>query len=454
MTVFRILPNGARRRLPGGSVRALGANGPRYYDIVGATSLGVDAGGAALPLVPLVGQCWLTFAVAGALTPAGTIGQTTLTFAVAGALSGVVSLGGAALLGFNLLASLTPVRSVIGTTAVDFATGGRLARSRSVQGRSGIGLYALGQVSVSAPIGLSGNFRIGIRIKGTLTAKAGQKWRDLWRNVYEKRRALLNAIDANNRTLAKEAGVLAGATATALVQTNTRVDLVDGKVTAEAQRVTVLTGQVGNVEGTQTAQGTAISNLQATQTSQGNTLTSHSQQLISVQSSITTLDGRTITNASATTALDARVTINEQGVAQAKSTWGLYLTVGNLISGVQSINNGIISEFNVAAHVFRIMSPAGADGTEYRDGYFRVWKNGFQKIIGNGFGANGDLMEWFGPNIGVGACTPANCIECKTTSGTTIIRGAVSGSGSLEITNTLLTLKDAGGVVRSRWGMW
>ncbi|HBN54762.1 MAG TPA: hypothetical protein DD456_12270, partial [Stenotrophomonas sp.] len=432
MTVFRILPNGARRRLPGGSVRALGANGPRYYDVVGATSLGVDAGGAALPLVPLVGQSWLSFTLAGALTPAGALGQTKLAFAVSGALSGVVNLGGAALLGFNLLASLTPVRSVAGAAAVDFATGGRLARSRSVRGRSGIGLYALGQVAAS--IGLRGSFRVGVRIKGTLTEKAGQKWRDLWSDVYETRRTLLNAIDANNRELAKEAQLLAGANASAIVQTNTRVDIVDGKVTAEAQRVTVLTGKVTNIEGTQTAQGTVISNLETTQTSQGNTLTSHSQQLVNVQSSITTLDGKVTVNANATTALDARVSVNEQGITEAKATWGVYLTVGNVISGVQSINNGIISEFNVAAHVFRIMSPAGADGTEYRDGYFRVWKNGFQTIIGNGFGANGDLMVWFGPNIGVGACTQANCIECKTTSGTTIIRGAVSGSGSLEIT--------------------
>lgn len=452
MTVFRILPNGARRRLPGGSVRALGANGPRYYDVVGATSLGVAAGGAAQPLVPLVGQSWLSFTLAGSLTPAGTIGHATLSFGMVGVLSGAVSLSGAAVLGFNSLASLTPTRSIQGAAAVEFAAVGHISRSRSISGRSSVGLDALGQMSAS--IALRGRFRVGIRIRGDLTAKAGQKWRDLWLAVYEKRQALLNAIDANNLELAKQAGVLAGANASAIVQTNTRVDLVDGRVTTEAQRVTVLTGRVGNVEGTQTAQGTAISNLQTTQTSQGNTLTSHSQQLVSVQSSITTLDGKVTTNANATTALDARVSVNELGITQAKATWGVYLTVGNVISGVQSINNGIISEFNVAAHVFRIMSPAGADGTEYRDGYFRVWKSGFQKIIGNGFGANGDLMEWFGPNIGVAACTQANCIECKTTSGTTIIRGAVSGSGSLEITNTLLTLKDAGGVVRSRWGMW
>ncbi len=426
MTVFRILPNGARRRLPGGSVRALGANGPRYYDVVGATSLGVAAGGAAQPLVPLVGQSWLSFTLAGSLTPAGTIGHATLSFGMVGVLSGVVSLSGAAVLGFNSLASLTPTRSIHGATAVQFAAGGQLSRSRSISGRSSVGLDALGQMSAS--IALRGRFRVGIRISGDLTAKAGQKWRELWLAVYEKRQALLNAIDANNLELAKQAGVLAGANASAIVQTNTRVDLVDGRVTTEAQRVTVLTGRVGNVEGTQTAQGTAISNLQTTQTSQGNTLTSHSQQLVSVQSSITTLDGKVTVNANATTALDARVSVNEQGIAQAQATWGVYLTAGNVISGVQSINNGIIAEFNVMAHVFRVMSPAGsATGLEWQNGYLRSWGGSAMAVIGSGFGTD-NLMLFLGPNVGATAAKKSNAAMWADNAGNAGFSGSITSS--------------------------
>lgn len=426
MTVFRILPNGARRRLPGGSVRALGANGPRYYDVVGATSLGVAAGGAAQPLVPLVGQSWLSFTLAGSLTPAGTIGHATLSFGMVGVLSGVVSLSGAAVLSFNSLASLTPTRSIHGATAVQFAAGGQLSRSRSISGRSSVGLDALGQMSAS--IALRGRFRVGIRISGDLTAKAGQKWRELWLAVYEKRQALLNAIDANNLELAKQAGVLAGANASAIVQTNTRVDLVDGRVTTEAQRVTVLTGRVGNVEGTQTAQGTAISNLQTTQTSQGNTLTSHSQQLVSVQSSITTLDGKVTVNANATTALDARVSVNEQGIAQAQATWGVYLTAGNVISGVQSINNGIIAEFNVMAHVFRVISPAGsATGLEWQNGYLRSWGGSAMAVIGSGFGTD-NLMLFLGPNVGATAAKKSNAAMWADNAGNAGFSGSITSS--------------------------
>ncbi|MCG8275419.1 hypothetical protein [Stenotrophomonas sp. NLF4-10] len=424
MTVFRILPNGARRRLPGGSVRALGANGSRYFDVAGSTSLGVDTGGAALPVVPMVGQTWLSFALAGSLTQAGTVGRTVLSIGIAGALSGNVNLRGAALLGIDLLGVLTPAQRLRGSTGMQFTAAGCLLPSVPMRGAAGIGVDVIGQLAVAAV--LRGRLDLGIRVSGLLTAKAGQKWRDLWTDVYDKRQTLLNAIDANNRNLAKEAGVLASANATAIVQTNTRVEAVEGTVTAEAQRVTLLTGRVDNVEGTQTAQGTAISNLQTTQTSQGNTLTSHSQQLVSVQSSITTLDGQVIANANATTALDSRVSVNEAGVAQAKASWGVYLTAGNVISGVQSINNGVIAEFNVMAHVFRLLSPAGADGMEIQDGYIRIWKGNSQTIIGNNFGVAGQkLMRWFGPNIGAANCTKANAMIWEDSDGNAYFGGQV-----------------------------
>ncbi|MTI72251.1 MAG: hypothetical protein FH747_01140 [Stenotrophomonas sp.] len=441
MTVFRILPNGARRRLPGGSVRALGANGPRYFDVAGSTSLGVDTGAAARPVVPMVGQSWLSFALAGSLTPAGTIGRTVLSIGVAGALSGAVNLRGAALLGIDLLGILSPAQRLQGSVGMHFVAGGRLLPGIPMRGVAGVGIDVIGQLAVAAA--LRGRLDLGIRLRGSLTAKAGQKWRDLWRDAYEAEQAVLNAIDANNRNLAKEAGVMAGATATALVQTNTRVEEVDGKVTAEAQRVTVLTGRVGNVEGTQTAQGAAISNLQTTQTSHGNTLTSHSQQLVSVQSSITTLDGKVTTNANATTALDARVSVNELGITQAKATWGVYLTAGNVISGVQSINNGIIAEFNVMAHVFRVISPAGANnGMEWQNGYLRSWSASTQVIMGNGFGASGDLMFYAGPNVGAGAANKANAVFWIDVNGTAYFAGQVL-QGVLRFFNSNTTVSSS-----------
>ncbi|MBN8798981.1 MAG: hypothetical protein J0H45_06435, partial [Stenotrophomonas nitritireducens] len=131
--------------------------------------------------------------------------------------------------------------------------------------------------------------------------------------------------------------------------------------------------------------------------------------------------------ASAVQLLDARVDLNEQGVAQARATWGVYLTAGNVISGVQSINNGIVAEFNVMAHVFRLLSPAGADGMEIQDGYIRIWKGNSQTIIGNRFGVAGQgLMKWFGPNIGAAACTKANATSWEDDQGNAYFGGSLS----------------------------
>lgn len=444
MTTFRILPSGHRRRLPDGSVRALGANGSRYFDVVGSTSLGVDTGGVALPVVPMVGQTWLSFALAGWLTQAGTVGHTALSIGIAGALSSAVSMRGASLLGVNLLGNLTPAIRLYGNTGMQLVAAGRLLPSVPMRGLTDLSVDVIGQLSVAAV--MRGQAGLGIGVYGSLTAKAGQKWRDMWLDVYEARQALLNAIDANNRLLAKNADGKAQAAADAIVQTNVRVDEVEDGIVAEAQRITVLTGRVGNVEGTQSAQGSAISNLQTTQISQGNTLSSHSSQLVSVQSSITSLDGRTTANANATTALDSRVTINEQGVAQAKASWGVYLTAGNVISGVQSINNGVIAEFNVMAHVFRLLSPAGADGMEIQDGYIRIWKGNSQTIIGNNFGVAGQkLMRWFGPNIGAAACTKANATIWEDSDGNAYFGGQVL-QGILRFFNSNTTVSNTASV--------
>lgn len=424
MTVFRILPSGHRRRLPDGSVRALGASGSRYFDVAGSTQIGVDAEGLAIPLIPMAGQTWLTFALSGSLTQSGTVGYSQLSIGVAGALSSSVNLRGASLLGVNMLGNLTPAVRLYGNTGVQFAAAGRLLPSVSMRGLADLGVDTIGQLSVATA--LRGRLNLGINVGGLLTAKAGQKWRDMWRDVYEARQTLLNAIDANNRYLAKSADGKAEAAADAVVQTNVRVEEVEDGLIAESQRVTLLTGRVTNTETQQTAQGTAISNLQTTQTQQGDTLSSHSSQLVSVQSSISTLDGKTTTNANATQELDARVTITEAGVTQAKASWGVYLTAGNLISGVQSINNGTIAEFNVAAHVFRLLSPAGADGMEIQNGYIRVWKGSSQRIIGNGFGANNDLMDYFGPNVGVANASKSNAIMWMDQSGNAYWGGSLS----------------------------
>ncbi len=262
-------------------------------------------------------------------------------------------------------------------------------------------------------------------------------------------------------------GATAGANSKALSQIEATVTQQGDKITSQGQAITNLQSSVAGK-----ADASALSALTTTVTQQGDKITSQGQAITAVSATaagknttymqatepvgtterplvegdlwINTVDNNRLrrwtgfswqgagdmrigTTASAVTDLTARVDVNEQGVAQAKATWGVYLTAGNVISGVQSINNGIVAEFNVMAHVFRLLSPAGADGMEIQDGYIRIWKGNSQTIIGNRFGVSGQgLMKWFGPNIGAAACTKANATSWEDDQGNAHFGGSLS----------------------------
>lgn len=127
------------------------------------------------------------------------------------------------------------------------------------------------------------------------------------------------------------------------------------------------------------------------------------------------------------------------------------LDVNGNISGTVSENNGTNSSFSVMANVFRVLTGSAASGMEWQANYIRIYGSGFQYIMGTGFGANGDLVQWFGANIGVGACTTDNCVSSMTVAGQSVKRGA-DASGSMEITNTRIQTFDSNKTLRVRLG--
>ncbi len=84
------------------------------------------------------------------------------------------------------------------------------------------------------------------------------------------------------------------------------------------------------------------------------------------------------------------------------------LDVDGNVSGHTSENDGTTSSFSVLATVFRVISSLVGMGMEWQDGYLRIWKGAAQLIIGHTFGVTGDMVFWYGPNIGAAACTKAN----------------------------------------------
>jgi len=97
------------------------------------------------------------------------------------------------------------------------------------------------------------------------------------------------------------------------------------------------------------------------------------------------------------------------GGMETSAEYGLVVKSGNVIGGMRTHNDGQIVDTTFAADIFRVLSPGGAaEGLEFQNGTLRVWKGNAQRIIGNGFGPNGDLMEYFGPNVGVNHASKAN----------------------------------------------
>jgi len=97
------------------------------------------------------------------------------------------------------------------------------------------------------------------------------------------------------------------------------------------------------------------------------------------------------------------------GGMETSAEYGLAVKSGGVIGGMRMHNNGQIVDTTFAADIFRVLSPSGAaEGLEFQNGTLRVWKGNAQRIIGNGFGPNGDLMEYFGPNVGVNNASKSN----------------------------------------------
>jgi len=387
MAVFRILGAGLRRKTGTGHIRALGAPGPASAPVAAAsagTAFSLNAAISAASIVTVAAAPGVAAFSASALPRA---------FAHLGTAPAPLAFS----LGATALGSLAlpPAHAI---TAFSLAPA-RISSSL---------ITAL--PAVSLPFGFTATAGV--------STNTGQQWSNLWQSVYAARQTVLNAIDANNRFLAKQAGSTAQAAADALVVTNTRVDTIDDTVTAEAERTTALTARMSNAEGNINTLGTSLFTLGSRVTATESDLAVKSWQLQSVQSS---LGGKA--NASAVSALQTEV--NQLG--QAKAQWTLSLNSNGHISGIHAINNGVQSQFNIAASVFRVLAPNGAqNGMEIRDGTVRVWRGNSQRIIGNGFGQGSELMDYFGPNVGTQNASKQNAVIWMDTNGNAEFKGIIN----------------------------
>jgi len=129
--------------------------------------------------------------------------------------------------------------------------------------------------------------------------------------------------------------------------------------------------------------------------------------------------------------------IGEEGeIVRAKVT--NVLDVDGNISGTVSENDGVRSSYSILASVFRVVSKLTGMGMEWLDGYLRIWKGSAQLVLGHSFGS-GDLVMWYGPNVGAGNCTKLNGLFHLDTSGGGYFGGSLSAGtlkNAVQTTNT------------------
>lgn len=113
------------------------------------------------------------------------------------------------------------------------------------------------------------------------------------------------------------------------------------------------------------------------------------------------------------------------GGGETLAGYSLYVTADGLTGGMVTKNDGKVVDMKILANVLQILSPNKPEGIEMRDGYIRVWKGNSQRIIGTGFGS-GDLMDYFGPNVGAGAANKMNATMWMDVSGNAYWGGSLS----------------------------
>jgi hypothetical protein len=161
----------------------------------------------------------------------------------------------------------------------------------------------------------------------------------------------------------------------------------------------------------------------------------------SLQSVKVDLDGKA--SAQVVSGMETRVQQNEQGLIQVLARAFMQVMAdaggGPLIGGMVIDNDGHVVNTRFLSTTFEVVAPGAASGMELRDGYLRVWGGNSQRIIGNGFGADG-LMDYFGPNVGVAAANKFNATMWMDRNGDaywggTLRAGAINSSGQFNLNN-------------------
>lgn len=103
-------------------------------------------------------------------------------------------------------------------------------------------------------------------------------------------------------------------------------------------------------------------------------------------------------------ALALSTAVSADGKVKAK--FGLATQVGNLISGIESENNGLVAYVRILSSIFSLLSTGSSDRADFADGiwYFYDGAGTTRAMVGRPFGGSHKLVLWCGPSsVSVGA---------------------------------------------------
>lgn len=213
---------------------------------------------------------------------------------------------------------------------------------------------------------------------------------------------LLNNL--GSRLSDAETGVAGVANAADLL--TTRVTQGEGGLLAQSQQLTGLKASLDGVQEQAATSAEAISSLTVQVGDIGNGLSSQATALTTLT---TKVGGQ-----------QATITSQQSSIEGLRLKAGVTLDANGHVTGWEINNDGRRGGMVITADTFQIVPPDGTEMLAWQGGNLIASKGGFMKVTGAGFGASGNLIEWFGAAMPANACTVENAVWCTLNDGSVI----------------------------------
>ena len=218
----------------------------------------------------------------------------------------------------------------------------------------------------------------------------------------------------------------------------TQQEIEAGKVVDLEASVTTNASAIATNTSTGATLQTDVSTLNATVSSNSAAISDAESDIAILTSSVSTANAAVNSNASAITSLEGyaasqySINVNANGEMAG-------LSIRNSSNGNVSISDIKLSADKLifAADGQPIWSSDASGMLMYKATRWVDTNNTTMYVLGNGFGVNGDLMEWFGAYAAtVDSCSKLNGVRAKTTDGKTYLEGVQEGGSAINASDS------------------